>query len=275
MKKNSFDSLNIFQISVNLIRFSWTKSMLLDQLWIQLACLSQFTFEIKHVAGEKNELPDSLSRFTSFLGDYIEKKEKLSDKKIQDLLKSDVKNASAFDSKDTGNKEITEEDHKQLRKIKMQSHAYKKNQNVSIINSIIHAKPNQSRHEHIKREHNCMFNSICREFKHKANYLEKQKISEFVSQGDKTIISDENAFNTKPCINFIEKLQETTKTIHKLDKTSINTLDVIFTSLLANETQYIKPDPLTCGEYDLNIISEAVSEDTGRIEEDLNQQIMC
>ena len=177
--------------------------------------LRGFAFDIAHVPGIQNELPDGLSRFTVKF-----------DKPEKPL-------AHPIISKDTGNKPLTSDELTKLEKahnvnmIKLQSHDI--NHTTFIVDNLINSNDKQDRYNTMIKSQKHMYNKICGDFKARAIHTQRRRVRSYINtQAKDLIIGNEYQYNTQPCVNMIEQLQPIMNDISNMSDESLS----IFNNLL-------------------------------------------
>ena len=228
--------------------------------------IAQFTYQIRHVEGLKNEVADGLSRFTMAL--Y--QKYGLS------------RTVDPLDSTDTSNKELTDEDRKileqlvlkkpnqmsekdrsildaiagtklysdsKLLRLKMKEES--QNNNLGAIHTLLSLKPKANRYNMIEQGQTAEFNQLLKHYRIHSSHTDKPRIAEYLNSitDDTTLISDESAFNTTPINSFMDGMNGICNICHNLsDTTKCELRDI---STLANEEIAIQDELYHCNVSDL------------------------
>ena len=171
--------------------------------------LRGFAFDIAHVPGIQNELPDGLSRFTAKF-DVPEKP-----------------TAAPIISNDTGNKKLTEKELEELKKqhkinmIKLISHDI--NNTAMIIDNMVKPNDNQDKYQTMVKSQKHLYNKICGDFKAHAIHTQRKRVRRFINQNARNlIIGNEYQYNTQPCVNMMNQMQPILSNISSMSEDSLN-----------------------------------------------------
>ena len=199
--------------------------------------IAQFTYQIRHVEGLKNEIADGLSRFSMEL--------------YQELGLS--RTVDPLDSTDTGNKELTDEDRRileelvlknpnqmsekdrsildaiedtklivdsKLLRLKMKEES--QNNNFNSIHTLLKLDTKQGRYKTIEHEQTAEFKQLLHHYRINSTYDERDRITDYVNSitDDTTLISDEFAFNSDPINSFMDGMNDICNICHKLSDTT-------------------------------------------------------
>ena len=170
----------------------------------QLARLKQsmalYTFSIEHVSGVQNELADGLSRFAV-----------------------EFNHGNPIQSVDTGNRELTEDDHAVLKQkqnntttqAKMQAITnlahrrmddYRLNGNIMMLDSVAPFKSDDERMAVTRKFNKELFHQICQAFNNKAEYRNYQQIQSFIDGGTANLVANvESAFNALADMDMVDR----------------------------------------------------------------------
>ena len=195
--------------------------------------IGQFTYQIRHVEGLKNEVADGLSRFS--MGLY----QRLGFKCTVDPLNStDTSNKELDDTDRRILSEIVNKTPKQLSEsekavydaiehtqiysqsklLRLKMKEESQNNNLNMINNLLQYSPNSDKYKLIEHEQTAEFNQLLKDYRLKSSYKERDQITDYLNSiTDETVlISDEKAFNTKPINSFIDGMNDICNIVHKL-----------------------------------------------------------
>ena len=173
--------------------------------------LNGFSFDIAHVPGIDNELPDGLSRFTA---------------EFKELAPMPI--AQPIHSTDTGTKLLTEEEltklssKRQALMMNIQSHTT--NHTSLILDNLDLSK--QEKIAILRKSNDHSYNKICGDFKAKVNYAQRKRVRRFINeQGRDRIASDEYQFNTLPCINQLNQMKPVIMNLNDMSEESLQCIN--------------------------------------------------
>ena len=193
--------------------------------------IAQFTYQIRHVEGLKNEVADGLSRFS------MELYAKYGYQRTVDPLNSTDTNNTELDNKDrqlltelVHKSKLSESDKRildtikstelysnsKLLRLKMKEES--QNNNLSTINALLQFNSKSNRYDIIEHGQTAEFNQLLKDYRNKASFQECERITDYVNSitDDTALISDEKAFNTKPINSFIDGMNDICNICHKL-----------------------------------------------------------
>ena len=214
-------------------RFRELDTITQKQLLRLRVSIAQFTYQIRHVEGLKNEVADGLSRMSIAL--Y----QKLGFKRTVDPLNSTDTNNKELDEKDRqilselvnkNTKQMSESDKKVFDTMKEtsiiknsillrdQMKQESQNNNFNDLNIIMQLGSKQTKYEIIEREQTAEFKQLLCNYRIKSSYKESERITDYINSitDDTTLISDEKAFNTKPINSFIDGMNDICNICYKL-----------------------------------------------------------
>ena len=182
--------------------------------------LRGFAFDIAHVPGIQNELPDGLSRFTAKF-----------EKPVKPM-------ATPIVSEDTGNKVLSQKELNELEKthqvnmVKLISHDI--NNTTMIIDNLIKPNDTQDKYQRMIKSQKHMYNRICGDFKARATHTQRKRVRKFINQNGKDlIIGNEFQYNTQPCVNLVNQMQPILSDISNMSEEAIHTIN-----MLTNTTEH-------------------------------------
>ena len=196
------------------------KEITQKQLLRMRIAIAQFTFEMRHVEGVKNELADGLSRFTC---DLVDK----NPGKYKDAI-------NAIIMTDTEQKTISDDEIKSL-----MDDLYKDpTTNQKFIDAInggsinfINQFMNSRMSDNTKRNEifyllNKNYNATLQHFRKTAAWHEKARLGDFLNSAtnENVLTSDEYCYNSTPFVNLLDNIKSITDDIDCLSETAIDTL---------------------------------------------------
>ena len=209
--KISCDNRPIVHIFDEKQEFDPTTRQQLGRLRTQLR---GFSFDIAHVPGIKNALPDALSRFTA----------KFETPK-QTLAKPII-------STDTGNKLLTSDELNNLEKKHTQTKISVRSNDINnttmLISNFMAPNDKQGIYQTMMKSQKHMYNKICGDFKARAIHTQRRRVRRYINtQAKALIIGNEYRYNTQPCINMIQQMQPIMQSISNMTDESIDILGTL------------------------------------------------
>ena len=181
--------------------------------------VTMFTFTSNHVSGLKNELADSLSRFTTEL---IER-----DKTLRVFR--------PIDSIDTNNNPLTKEEKKafdiylqKAKELKQKKQALSMDKSFHTVNQLLCLGDESiaTRYQRHKDIRNADWNNLLHNYRLNANIFEKRNIAYLLDDAEnECIVSDESEFNDKPFNAFKDDIKNILQILEKLPQPTLNTLN--------------------------------------------------
>ena len=193
--------------------------------------ITMFTYEMRHVPGVKNELPDGLSRYTA----QIIKENKIINAKCARALENSDTNHRELSSQERAEldyysnrstrkyQELTQSTEKDLDwqiKFIQKSNYINSFNNIFMIYEILNRKPriNEYNYNSIRKQLNKTWNKTMKFYSRSARYNEKARINSILnSSKDNVLTSNEYSFNDKPFYELYKQLPNIKNTMNKIN----------------------------------------------------------